>query len=416
LRHFSDNYSADIRKQSNKDERISENPSPHTFISLFCGCGGMDLGLIQAGYRCLGAYDIDPHVIEVHNFNLDSPAEVSDLSKLPVITNNPIDIVASGSPCQGFSTIGKRRLDDPRNELIVSAGHIAVSIHPKVFVAENVTGVISGKHRTYWERLRNILESNGYRTLDLRLEGDRLGLAQKRKRIFMTAWLKKCDFHPKLPESDGIALRDVLIDIDGEIKEEDKKYVTDTQISMIVEHIKPGQKLSNVRGGPRSIHTWDIPEVFGITDQAERDVLVTIMRLRRRYRVRDWGDADPVPISLVLDELGLEESSILDSLIHKRYLRKLGTHIDLKNTFNGKFRRLAWNEASPTVDTRFGDPKYFLHPDEDRAFTVREAARIQGFPDWFVFKGSAKKQYQMIGNAVPPPMAKYLAVLIEELL
>ena len=396
------------------------NSPPSNFVSLFCGCGGMDLGFIQAGHECVGAYDIDPLVIDVHRRNLKSPAEIYDLSKLSstLVSNNHIDVVVSGSPCQGFSTIGKRRFDDPRNELLVGAGNFAVSIHPKVFVAENVRGVLSGQHRVYWERLRETLERNHYRTLDLKLEGTRLGLAQKRERVVMIGWLKDCDFKLKLPELKSLVLRDVLTDI--KVKEKPNNdgecLPKDNPLIMIAEHIKPGQKLSNVRGGPRSVHTWDIPEVFGVINQAERDVLIAVMRLRRRRRVRDWGDADPVPRSLVLSELGSEAGKVLNALISKGYLRRIGVNIDLTNTFNGKFRRLSWDEPSPTVDTRFGNMQYFIHPDENRGFTVREAAIIQGFPDWFTFDGPENKQYEMIGNAVPPPMAKSLAVLIAELL
>ena len=90
--------------------------------------------------------------------------------------------------------------------------------------------------------------------------------------------------------------------------------------------------------------------------------------------------------------------------------------MDLSHTFNGKYRRLSWDHPAPTVDTRFGDPKYYLHPEEQRGLSVREAARIQGFPDDFVFAGSKAAQFRMVGNAVPPPLAKQLAEAIREYL
>ncbi|HMG66240.1 MAG TPA: DNA cytosine methyltransferase, partial [Chitinophagaceae bacterium] len=88
----------------------------------------------------------------------------------------------------------------------------------------------------------------------------------------------------------------------------------------------------------------------------------------------------------------------------------------LAHTFNGKYRRLCYTKVSPTVDTRFGNPKYFLHPEEHRAITVREAARIQGFPDNFIFKGNKAEQYRMIGNAVPPKMSHWLAAQLNKIL
>ncbi len=97
-------------------------------------------------------------------------------------------------------------------------------------------------------------------------------------------------------------------------------------------------------------------------------------------------------------------------------MREIGDTHDLTGAFNGKYRRLSWDKPSNTVDTRFGSPTYFLHPEEQRGFTVREAARIQGFPDSFIFSGTEKEQYQMVGNAVPPPMAKKIALQIRKLL
>ena len=96
-------------------------------------------------------------------------------------------------------------------------------------------------------------------------------------------------------------------------------------------------------------------------------------------------------------------------LLRKGYIRRTGDAYDLAGTFNGKFRRLSWNEPSCTVDTRFGAPRYFLHPDKERGFTVREAARIQGFDDQYVFIGEKNAQYRLIGNAVPPPLGNLAA-------
>lgn len=106
----------------------------------------------------------------------------------------------------------------------------------------------------------------------------------------------------------------------------------------------------------------------------------------------------------------------MDSLIHKGYIRRTGDECDLVGTFNGKYRRLSWSEPSYTVDTRFGAPRYFLHPDEQRGFTVREAARIQGFRDDYIFHGNEAAQYRVIGNAVPPPLAVQAAEFTRQLL
>ena len=143
-------------------------------------------------------------------------------------------------------------------------------------------------------------------------------------------------------------------------------------------------------------------------------MLDIILQLRRRLRLREYGDADPVLISDISREYGRTSRALVYSLVRKGFVRRVEKRYDLTHTFNGKFRRLSWDQPSPTVDTRFGSPRYFLHPDEDRGFTVREAARIQGFPDKFLFLGSESDQYRLVGNAVPVPLAQLLASFIHE--
>ncbi len=130
----------------------------------------------------------------------------------------------------------------------------------------------------------------------------------------------------------------------------------------------------------RSVHTWQIPRVFGHTSASERHVLESLVRRRRQQRLRSSGDADRWTASELRAAAGMPVASLLSGLIDKGYVRRVGSAYDLTHTFNGKFRRLAWDEPAPTVDTKFGNANYFLHPDQNRAFSAREAARIQGFP------------------------------------
>ncbi len=107
----------------------------------------------------------------------------------------------------------------------------------------------------------------------------------------------------------------------------------------IAKKIMSGQKLCNVRGGNASVHTWDIPEVFGQTTKEEKEVLYSIMKLRRRVRRRNYGDADPVAPEDISFDLNRNSNKDIESLIQKGYLREIDGYIDLKNTFNGKYRR-----------------------------------------------------------------------------
>jgi len=386
------------------------------FASIFSGCGGFDLGFVRAGFTCEMALDIDPSAIDVHRKNLKSPAFVCDLSNghVPLETLSDLDVLLAGSPCQGFSTAGRRKFDDPRNQLLLTAGNIATLVRPKVFIAENVAGVTAMPHSYYWDSLILMLREAGYRTASLICRATQMGVPQIRKRALIIAWNTGAETEISLPYVCGGTLRSALSNVVGTLNHQPKPLPSDGDLYKVATRIKQGQKLSNVRGGPRAVHTWQIPEVFGRTTEVERTVLETLMRMRRRHRMRVIGDADPVSERRLSTELGYSVSSPLKRLIGKGYVRRAGRRYDLSHTFNGKFRRLYLDLPSLTVDTRFGNPRYFLHPTQQRGFTVREAARIQGFPDSFVFSGSESSQFRLIGNAVPPPLARGLASFVIE--
>ena len=180
----------------------------------------------------------------------------------------------------------------------------------------------------------------------------------------------------------------------------------------IARRIAPGQKLCDVRGGAASVHSWEIPQVFGRTNKRHRELLCVLIKARRRLRLRSFGDADPVLPADLGSWLGRNCESDIAVLVDRGFLVRKGNRLDFARRFNGKFRRLRMDGVSNAVDTRFGDARYFLHPTENRGFSVREAARIQGFPDSFVLTGSRESQFKLIGNAVPIPMAKKVASAI----
>jgi DNA (cytosine-5)-methyltransferase 1 len=388
-----------------------------TFVSLFCGCGGLDLGFQREGMRCVGAYDIDPIAVDNYRRNFRFQATVCDLTQNAIsLPFGKVDVVIAGPPCQGFSTAGARRLDDPRNQLLVTAGRVALRFHPTVFVAENVAGAVAGDHKRYWNTLENILREAGYQTTTLIFRSDRLGLAQLRKRVVLIAWKNRHHCQIELPNVAPLTLREVLRGVESLADHVPVGLSNDSRLGKIALHIRQGQKLSNVRGGDRAVHTWDIPQVFGRTTAFERKVLGVIMKIRRTQRQRNTGDADPVSKTRLERHLGTSADRVLRELLKKEYVRRIGRRYDLRHTYNGKFRRLRWGDAALTVDTRFGDPHFFLHPAENRGFTVREAARIQGFPDTYQFSGSIRDQFRVIGNAVPPPVAECLARVVWEAL
>jgi DNA (cytosine-5)-methyltransferase 1 len=384
--------------------------SNRRFISLFSGCGGFDLGLVKAGFECHLAIDNDEAAIQNHQHNIRSATLVHDLNIPSVIIESAegMDLLIAGPPCQGFSTLGKRRIDDPRNGLLLLVGHFAELIKPKVVVVENVMGILSGQHKQYWDKLKLMLLSQGYSANVIRCDVTALGVPQTRRRVIMVAWKGKNHFSfPELIPR-NVPLEPIFDRLEN-VSNNDKLFLArDSDDLRIAKHIKQGQKLCDVRDGNRSVHTWDIPEVFGIVSCLEKRMLHTIMKLRRQIRIRDVGDADPVRLSDIRKQEGSSSEIVLERLTNKGFVKKVGKRFDLANTFNGKYRRLMFNKPSFTVDTRFTEPRYFLHPLENRGLTVREAARIQGFPDEFVFLGDTKTQTKLIGNAVPPPLAEWV--------
>ena len=211
---------------------------------------------------------------------------------------------------------------------------------------------------------------------------------------------------------DPVSLEDVLANVRDARNHEPKVLIVGTADYKIACRIGQNQKLCNVRRGQRTVATWEIAEVFGTTTSSEREVIEAVRRLRRTIRLRSYGDADPLLIRDVSKCLGYDAAKHVERLWKKGYLRRVGKRYDLAHSFNGKFRRLAWHSCAPAVDTRFGEPRYFLHPEEHRGFSVREAAQIQGFPDSFQFIGPRAAQFRMVGNAVPPPLARKIAMSI----
>ena len=384
-----------------------------SFISLFSGCGGLDLGFIEAGFEPIAAYDIWPLAVANYKNNLGNHILEYDLSQAKIPYDGECDVVLAGSPCQGFSTVGKRRIDDPRNHLLHAAVKIAIRANPQVIIFENVPGILQGAHKEHWDLACNEIEKSGYKTLCQTIDARDIGIPQTRKRVILIAWKTGLTVLPAIKHRDRKTLKDVIFNACSAKNHEPRILADETPDYIISKRIKPGQKLCNVRGAESSVHTWSIPEVFGETTEKEQEVLIAIMKLRRRKRARDHGDADPVSLASIQEHLNRRVLRDTKSLLKKGYLKRVEDDVDLRHTFNGKYRRACLDGSSFTVDSRFGDPKCFLHPTKPRGFSVREAARIQGFPDSYVFEGSIDDQFKLVANAVPPQMGLAIGEMVK---
>lgn len=391
-----------------------------SFISLFCGCGGLDAGFMAAGFRALGAFDINASAVDTYNLNLPSKATVTDLSAWSASTEGlpRADLVLAGPPCQGFSTVGKRNHQDARNRLLLKPIELAIATRARAVLVENVPGALAGSHASYWNTAVSCLRQAGFTTETIIVNSRCVGLPQTRRRAILVGIRGKKSLGSWCASAvEQPSIESVLPVPEGTANHAPHPLCAESRAGKIAIRIRPGQKLCNVRAGASAVHTWNIPEVFGETSEREKEVLGAVLRLRRRNRQRCWGDADPVKKAEVVELFGRKAESLIRSLLRKNYLRYAGDEsIDLTHTFNGKFRRLALTVPTNCVITKFCEPSYFLHPLEQRAFTVREAARLQGFPDNFVFLGPERSQAAQVGNAVPPPLARRIAEWLMEML
>jgi DNA (cytosine-5)-methyltransferase 1 len=392
-------------KQKSKSDSI-------TFSSLYSGCGGFDLGFKNAGFQPQVSFDVDAEACQTMKLNVHSEAHQFDLMKWDESIIRRIaatDVLLAGPPCQGFSTAGKNNPQDIRNDHLITVAKIAAAALPKIVLIENVKGLLSRQNSNHFEMTISTLKAAGYSvSWEIHTTSD-YGIAQQRKRVIILATLGSKSFDLKLKCAERVNLAQALHNVHL-VDTNPKTFLAENSDELkIARRVHPGQKLSNVRGGVRSVHTWDIPEVFGIVTKEEISFLETIVKLRRQKRRRENGDADPVERRYMYDYFGDRSETISAALLKKGYLRKIDDCLDLTNSFNGKFRRLMWDDIAPTVDTRFGQPRYFLHPNEHRGYSVREAARVQSFPDNFIFSGSESAAYRMIGNAVPPKFSEALA-------
>jgi DNA (cytosine-5)-methyltransferase 1 len=404
-------------------------------VSLFAGCGGKDLGFRQAGFDIVWANDVEPAACATYRRNFGPHILSADIGKVSSESIPAADIVIGGFPCQGFSIVGTRRLDDHRNFLYREMKRVIHDKRPAFFVAENVRGLLNMAKGKVIQAMVAEFRELGYE-VDYRLLNARdFGVPQLRERVFIIGNRlglpnpfpipthgpkaeRKAQQMSLLSRERGLLPYRTLRDAIGGIEnlgtlpnhEVDEGLLDRRpEFRQIMPHIGEGQKLCNVRLGQRSVYTWNIPEVFGEVSDEELRVLLAIAGNRRR---KEYGpkDGNPLPVRVIEALARLPNTpEILASLVRKKYLVQMGETYELKNAFNGIFRRLRWNEPSEAILTVFHSPRYYLHPSQHRAFSVREVARIQEFPDDFVFEGTLEEQYTQVGNAVPPRLAAAVA-------
>lgn len=322
-------------------------------VSLFTGCGGLDLGFERAGFDIVFANDIEKSVKETYEKNLGQILikDIREIDKEKEIPNQ-IDVLLAGIPCQPFSNAGNRgSMEDDRGSLFLQVMEVVDLKKPKVVIFENVKGFISAKDDEgvlMPERLSNELDKHGYKTYWKLLNASEYGVPQNRQRVFIVGVRndieKEFSFPQPIPKTEDLTVGSI-IDKPFPSDEVEEFWELSPQAIAIEKYIPAG-------GSWKSVPYEELPE--------------------RMKRIRD----------------------------------------DMKRYHSPNFyRRFDRHEIMGTV-TAAATPENsgILHPFKPRRYTVREIARFQSFPDDFKFIGtSTPKKYKMIGNAVPPQLAFHIA-------
>lgn len=333
-----------------------------TAIDLFCGCGGLTVGLKRAGFRVIGAVDIDSVATATYTANhRDGKVWTKDITKLKITTvkrrlnirKGDLDLIAGCPPCQGFSSLrtlnGSRTIDDPRNDLLFEFLRFVKYLRPKSVMMENVPELVQNER---FSEFRTALEKIGYvgnyRILDAR----DYGVPQRRERMIYMASLGTAISFAKVNRH--------MRTVRDAIKRLPNVGESGDPLHDIVEHRTPAvmNKIHIIphNGGSRA----DLPDAFQLP-------------------------------------------------CHRRC-----------TGFKDVYGRMAWDKQAPTITSGCFNPSKgrFLHPEEDRAISMREAALLQGLPRRYQFRGTTSKTTiaLMIGNALPPPFIAAHAKMIRKVL
>lgn len=335
-----------------------------TCIDLFSGAGGLSKGFMDAGYEVLLGIDSDAKALETFEINHDGAKSIcGDITKIgyendikPLLDGKVIDVIIGGPPCQGMSLSGPRKFDDPRNKLYLSYIRIVDEIRPKAFVIENVPGLVGLFKGQIKDNIIKKFTKMGYNVQFRIVCSADYGVPQSRRRVVFVG-LKEGEF--KFPEASAeqvtceMALNDLPPLVD-ELGQDDMPYENDPAN----EYQKLMRKHSNsVRNHIAANHSERIKKIISF--------------------VPDGGNYKDLP---------------------EEYRNTRNFHV--------AWTRFASCKPAPTIDTGH---RHHFHYKYNRVPTVRECARLQSFPDDFIFLGNKTQQFRQVGNAVPPLMAQAIA-------
>lgn len=373
-------------------------------VDLFAGAGGLSLGLEQAGYEIAAAVEYDPIHAAVHEFNFPyGTTFCRDISKITgaqiredsQIGDREIHLVAGGPPCQGISMIGRRVIDDPRNALLKEYARVVRELRPRYFLMENVAGLTVGKHRQLLDEVVELLEAGGeYRVVTpIRvLQAADYGTPQSRRRLILLGARKDVDLpeYPAaavaprttkggLPRASSLPTGPSVLDAIGDLPDADQHeaLLHDDNVSPVV-YSGPTEYSALLRG--------IVPDLVDMSRPrpSEPEALTSSTRtIHTAKSIGRFAVTAPGTTEAVSRFLRLHPEGICNTL-------RAGTASD----------RGAYTAPRP------------IHPTLPRVITVREAARLHGYPDWFRFHVTKWNGFRQIGNSVPALMGRAVGAAV----
>jgi len=342
-------------------------------VDLFCGAGGLSTGLKSAGFKIAAAVDFDKNACLTYSRNHKRAKVISaDIAKLKTddllnqinLPRNSIALIAGGPPCQGFSMAnGKTRTkDNPKNKMVYHFVRFVREIQPPLFLMENVLGFKSINEGRIVKNLRARFSKLGYKTKLITLNAAHYGVPQNRLRVFLIGSRNGKEFQIPLPKYGAVGKKPVV-------------PVKDVLFGDLPKLVPPGSNICEYADLPNSLYQ---SKIRGKTSQLYNHIATRNNEMvhKRKTLVPVGGNWRNVP---------------------KQFC-------DIKVQFSATYRRLSPDKPSITVGNF--RKSMLIHPRENRGLSVREAARLQSFPDSYIFCSGISSMQQQVGDAVPPLLAK----------
>lgn len=399
-------------------------------ISLFSGAGGMDLGFINAGYDIIWAVDFFKEAVETYRKNISQEIILGDITK---IDSDDIpegaDVIIGGFPCQGFSVANNSRSEkDERNFLYLEMLRIVNDKKPKVFVAENVKGILSLGRGGVLEMIKNDFEEIGYKVEARLLNAAEYGVPQARERVIIIG--NRLDVANSFPEpthylSNGHSVQLTLNNTDSKLlpaikTKEAIGHLANAPISYdpivwegknVYNHIASTNVADTFWGRKYKVDQADICDYLKYwRSKSNWSTKKIDEHFGYRHTAGHWFRKDNNSGSIPKPSDWWELKKLLG--FDSKYDEVVTSFVEKDITFEQSLRITNWDTPSDTITATSPE----IHVNKERRLTARETAILQTFPDDFVFVGSLHKMYTQIGNAVPVLLSEKIAESVKEML